>query len=251
MLALVTGASSGFGYHICKKLINQGYNVIGIARRTEKLETIKHELGTNFLPITLDISESYEKTLDKLLSLPTKFSLKEIDMVVNNAGLALGLEPAYKADIHDWYQMLDTNIKGLISITRIVLPYMEEKRDGIIINMGSIAGSYAYPGANVYGATKAFVEQFSLNLRADLAGKGIRVSNIEPGLCGNTEFSLVRFRGDLTQVKKLYDRTNPILPEDIANVVLWIASQPKHININRIELMPTSQSFNHLQVTHN
>ncbi|MDB0196287.1 NAD(P)-dependent oxidoreductase, partial [Acinetobacter baumannii] len=171
------------------------------------------------------------ENINKLFKeLPNEFQIDQIDLLVNNAGLALGLEPADKADLDDWYTMIDTNVKGLVTVTRLILPSMVKKKSGLIINMGSIAGTYPYPGGNVYGATKAFVEQFSLNLRADLAGTGVRVTNIEPGLCGGTEFSLVRFKGDQEKANSLYDKKNPILPEDIANTVAWIASQPPHIN---------------------
>ncbi len=191
-----------------------------------------------------DTAENINKLFKEL---PNEFQIDQIDLLVNNAGLALGLEPADKADLDDWYTMIDTNVKGLVTVTRLILPSMVKKKSGLIINMGSIAGTYPYPGGNVYGATKAFVEQFSLNLRADLAGTGVRVTNIEPGLCGGTEFSLVRFKGDQEKANSLYDKKNPILPEDIANTVAWIASQPPHININRIEMMPTTQTFNPLK----
>lgn len=248
MLALVTGASAGFGYSISKKLIELGYKVIGCGRRAEKLKELQQELGEKFYPLVFDMTDTVENINKALVDLPAEFQISQIDLLVNNAGLALGLEPADKSDLDDWYTMVDTNIKGLITVTRLILPNMVKKKSGLIINMGSIAGTYPYPGGNVYGATKAFVEQFSLNLRADLSGTGIRVTNIEPGLCGGTEFSLVRFKGDQEKVNSLYDKKNPILPEDIANTVAWVASQPSHININRIEMMPTSQSFNPLKV---
>lgn len=249
MLALVTGASSGFGKSITKKLIENGYKVIGIARRAEKLDKIKQELGDNFFSLPLNLCEPVNVIEGKLSSLNGDFDLNNIDLLVNNAGLALGLELAHEANLDDWYQMIDTNIKSLVTLTRLILPKMVNNKKGLIINMGSIAGTYPYPGGNTYGATKAFVDQFSLNLRADLAGTGIRVSNIEPGLCGGTEFSVVRFKGDLAKVNTLYEGTNPILPDDIAETVYWIASQPSHVNINKIEIMPTSQSFNTLKVT--
>lgn len=249
MLALVTGASSGFGKSISKKLIQNGYKVIGVARRADKLSEIQKDLGDSFLGVALDLCKTATFIEDTLGKLQGDFDINNLDLLVNNAGLALGLELAHEANLDDWYQMIDTNIKSLITLTRIILPNMVEQRKGLIINMGSIAGTYPYPGGNIYGATKAFVEQFSLNLRADLAGTGIRVSNIEPGLCGGTEFSVVRFKGDLDKVQNLYKGSNPILPEDIAETVYWIASQPSHININKIEIMPTSQSFNPLKVT--
>lgn len=248
MLVLVTGASSGFGYAIAKTLLANGHKVIGVARRTEILNKMRDDFGDQFYPLTLDMCASPEVIATTLANLPTEFALKKIDVLVNNAGLALGLESADKVNLSDWYTMIDTNVKGLVTITHVILPAMVANHSGLIINLGSIAGTYPYPGGNVYGATKAFVKQFSLNLRADLAGTGIRVTNIEPGLCGGTEFSQVRFKGDLEKVAKVYDKTNPLLPEDIANTVAWIVSQPPHMNINRIEMMPTSQSFNPLKV---
>lgn len=248
MLALVTGASAGFGYSISKKLIESDYKVIGCGRRAEKLEELQKQLGENFYPLVFDMTDTAENINKLFKELPNEFQIDQIDLLVNNAGLALGLEPADKADLDDWYTMIDTNVKGLVTVTRLILPSMVKKKSGLIINMGSIAGTYPYPGGNVYGATKAFVEQFSLNLRADLAGTGVRVTNIEPGLCGGTEFSLVRFKGDQEKANSLYDKKNPILPEDIANTVAWIASQPPHININPIEMMPTTQTFNPLKV---
>ncbi|EMX3564939.1 SDR family NAD(P)-dependent oxidoreductase, partial [Acinetobacter baumannii] len=217
MLALVTGASAGFGYSISKKLIESDYKVIGCGRRAEKLEELQKQLGENFYPLVFDMTDTAENINKLFKELPNEFQIDQIDLLVNNAGLALGLEPADKADLDDWYTMIDTNVKGLVTVTRLILPSMVKKKSGLIINMGSIAGTYPYPGGNVYGATKAFVEQFSLNLRADLAGTGVRVTNIEPGLCGGTEFSLVRFKGDQEKANSLYDKKNPILPEDIAN----------------------------------
>ena len=182
MLALVTGASAGFGYSISKKLIELGYKVIGCGRRAEKLEELKQELGEKFYPLVFDMTDTVENINKLFKELPNEFQIDQIDLLVNNAGLALGLEPADKAELDDWYTMIDTNVKGLVTVTRLILPSMVQKKSGLIINMGSIAGTYPYPGGNVYGATKAFVEQFSLNLRADLAGTGVRVTNIEPGL---------------------------------------------------------------------
>lgn len=247
MLALVTGASAGFGYSISKKLIESGYKVIGCGRRAEKLEELQKQLGENFYPLVFDMTDTAENINKLFKELPNEFQIDQIDLLVNNAGLALGLEPADKADLDDWYTMIDTNVKGLVTVTRLILPSMVKKKSGLIINMGSIAGTYPYPGGNVYGATKAFVEQFSLNLRADLAGTGVRVTNIEPGLCGGTEFSLVRFKG-IRRKLIVYTIRKINLPEDIANTVAWIASQPPHININRIEMMPTTQTFNPLKV---
>lgn len=248
MNVFVTGASAGFGAAIVRKFIKNGHNVIGAARRIERLESLKKELGDCFYPIQLDVCD--RQAVQSLInSLPVEF--KPIDILVNNAGLALGLEPAQEADFNDWQTMIDTNVTGLVSITHTLLPEMVKQRNGHIINLGSIAGTYPYPGGNVYGATKAFVKQFSLNLRSDLAGTNVKVTDIEPGLCGATEFSNVRFKGDKIKAAKVYENTNPLLPEDIAEAVFWVATQPKHVNINRIELMPVSQSFSALSVVRN
>ena len=246
--ALVTGATAGFGLAICKKLIAAGYKVIGTGRRADRLAEIHSQLGNNFLPLAFDIRDE-QAIINALNTLPEGW--QAVDLLVNNAGLALGLEPAHKADLQDWYQMIDTNIKGLITITRLVLPNMVARNHGQIINLSSIAGTYPYPGGNVYGGTKAFVTQFSLNLRADLAGKNIRVTSIEPGLCGGTEFSNVRFKGDDARVEKLYENVQYVTPQDIANMVLWLNQQPEHVNINRIEVMPTAQTFAPLNVARN
>ena len=244
--ALVTGATAGFGLAICKKLIAAGYKVIGTGRRADRLAEIHSQLGNNFLPLTFDITD-LEATKQALNQRPEGW--QAVDLLVNNAGLALGLEPVHQADLNDWAQMIDTNVKGLVNITRLVLPEMVARNHGHIINLSSIAGNYPYPGGNVYGGTKAFVTQFSLNLRADLAGTKIRVSNVEPGLCGGTEFSNVRFHGDDEKAAKVYENVQSVQPEDIANIVLWLNQQPEHVNINRIEVMPTAQSFNPLKVT--
>lgn len=242
----VTGATAGFGKSISEKLIAEGHTVIGCGRRAERLQSMRDTLGDNFHPLAFDI-QCKEAIAKAIKGLPVE--LKAIDVLVNNAGLAKGLANAQNAEIDDWEQMVDTNIKGLLHVTHHILPGMVERNRGMIINMGSIAGNWPYPGGNVYGGTKAFVRQFSLNLRADLAGTNVRVSNIEPGLCGDTEFSYVRFTGDEAKVKALYDNVDFIRPEDIANVVSWIASQPEHVNINSIEIMPVAQSFSALNVS--
>ena len=244
--ALLTGATAGFGLAICKKLIEAGYKVIGTGRRAARLAELHSQLGNDFLPLTFDITD-LEATKQALNQRPEGW--QAVDLLVNNAGLALGLEPAHQADLNDWAQMIDTNVKGLVNITRLVLPEMVARNHGHIINLSSIAGNYPYPGGNVYGGTKAFVTQFSLNLRADLAGTKIRVSNVEPGLCGGTEFSNVRFHGDNEKAAKVYENVQSVQPEDIANIVLWLNQQPEHVNINRIEVMPTAQSFNPLKIT--
>ncbi|VEJ55455.1 SDR family oxidoreductase [Pragia fontium] len=245
MVVFVTGASAGFGQAIVKKFVTEGHYVIGVARRLERLQQLKTELGDKFLPVELDVCDR-EKLLDVLQNLPAPF--KQIDLLVNNAGLALGLEMANKADFNDWVTMINTNVTALASVTHAILPQMVEQNRGHVINIGSIAGTYPYPGGNVYGATKAFVKQFSLNLRADLAGTAIRVTDVEPGLCGTTEFSNVRFKGDDTKAASLYENVQPLTSADIAETVFWIASQPTHVNVNRIELMPVAQSFSPLKI---
>ncbi|NBI13179.1 SDR family NAD(P)-dependent oxidoreductase [[Haemophilus] felis] len=243
--ALVTGATAGFGLAICKTLLQAGYRVIGTGRRAERLTQLQQEFGDQFFPLAFDISDM-QQTEAALNSRPEHW--QQIDLLVNNAGLALGIEPAHKTNLQDWHQMIDTNIKGLVTITRLLLPAMVERNQGHIINLGSIAGNYPYPGGNIYGGTKAFVKQFSLNLRADLAGTMIRVSNVEPGLCGGTEFSNVRFKGDDEKASNLYKNVKYVTAQDIANIVLWLNQQPEHVNINRIEVMPTAQTFSALAV---
>ena len=246
MNILVTGVTAGFGKAIAELLISKGHTVIGTGRRQEKLDELKTQLGDNFIPLNFDVSD-LPATKTALQTLPTDLR-NHIDVLVNNAGLALGLEPADKTDFADWQQMVNTNILGLIHLTHEILPFMVANNDGYIINLSSTAGSYPYFGGNVYGATKAFVTQFSLNLRADLVGKNIRVSNIEPGLCGGTEFSNIRFHGDDAKAAQVYDSVQYITPQDIANMVAWLIEQPKHVNINRIEVMPTAQTFAGLKV---
>lgn len=238
-IALVTGASSGFGQATCRKLIADGYKVIGTARREDKLKSLASELGCNFLPLVLDVTKK-DAVESLLLQLPREF--QPIDILINNAGLALGLEPAYQANYDDWETMIETNIIGLVHLTHQILPGMVERNFGYIINLGSVAGSYAYKGGNVYGASKAFVKQFSANLRTDLLGKKIRVTNIEPGLCGGTEFSNVRFHGNNEQAAAVYKGVDYITPDDIANTISWLVNTPPHFNVTSIEIMPVAQA---------
>lgn len=246
MIAMVTGASSGFGEAISRQLVSAGHKVIGTGRRAERLAALGDELGDSFLPLVFDVQDK-TATQAAIAGLPAAW--QEVDLLVNNAGLALGLEPAHKADLEDWEQMIATNIRGLTLLTRLLLPGMVARNRGHVVNIGSIAGTYPYPGGNVYGATKAFVKQFSLNLRADLAGTAIRVTNVEPGLCGGTEFSNVRFHGDDAKAATVYQGVQAIQPEDIANTVLWVSQQPAHVNINSIEIMPVAQTFGPLQIS--
>ncbi len=246
MNILITGVTAGFGKQIAIDLINKGHTVIGTGRRQANLEQLQQQLGERFIPLIFDIAD-LSATKTALATLPADL-LTNIDVLINNAGLALGLEPADKTDFADWQQMVNTNVMGLIHLTHEILPHMVANNDGYIMNLSSTAGNYPYFGGNVYGATKAFVTQFSLNLRADLVGKNIRVTNIEPGLCGGTEFSNVRFHGDDSKASQVYENIDYITPQDISNMVMWLVEQPKHVNINRIEVMPTAQTFAGLKV---
>lgn len=246
MNILITGVTAGFGRQIAIDCIKNGFTVIGTGRREHKLDELQSELGDNFIPLCFDVSD-ISATKAALEILPAEIR-QNIDVLINNAGLALGLDSADKASMSDWQTMINTNTLGLVNITREILPNMVAKNDGLIINISSIAGNYPYFGGNVYGATKAFVTQFSLNLRADLIGKNVRITNIEPGLCGDTEFSNVRFHGDDERASKVYENVEFIRPQDISNMVLWLINQPKHININRLEVMPTAQTFAGLTV---
>jgi len=239
MTIFITGASAGFGKACAKRFAAAGAKLVLAARRIELLEKLKTELPVPVHIISLDVRDR-SRVEETIAELPIEFS--EIDVLINNAGLALGLEPANMTDLDDWDIMVDTNIKGLLYCTRLLLPGMVERNRGHIINLGSVAGTYPYPGGNVYGATKAFVRQFSLNLRADLLGTKIRVTDVEPGLA-ETEFSVVRFKGDYERAKKFYAGTEPITAEDIGEIVFWISTMPGHLNINRIEVMPVCQSF--------
>jgi 3-hydroxy acid dehydrogenase/malonic semialdehyde reductase len=243
---LITGASSGFGVAAARRFAALGDRVIAAARRTDRLRDLAKELGPDvLLPLTLDVRD--RASVEQITAtLPPDFA--EVDILVNNAGLALGLEPAQEADVGQWEQMIETNCTGLVYMTRALLPQMVARRRGHVVNLGSIAGTYPYPGGNVYGATKAFVHQFSLNLRSDLHGTGIRVTCVEPGMSGGTEFSDVRFGGDHERAAAVYSGVQPLTADDIAAAIEWATSQPPHVNVNIIELMPTSQSFAPFQV---
>ncbi len=239
MIVLVTGATAGFGEATARRFVREGHKVIISGRRAERLSALADELGEAVHPAQFDVQDR-AAVAAAIEGLPDGFA--EIDVLVNNAGLALGLDPAQSADLADWDTMIDTNIKGLAYCTRAVLPGMIARNRGHIINLGSVAGSYPYPGGNVYGASKAFVHQFSLNLRADLHGSDIRVTSVEPGLA-ETEFSLVRFKGDKDKSKGPYQGLDPLTGDDIADIIYYAASSPAHVNINRIEVMPARQSF--------
>ncbi|MDR5906888.1 SDR family NAD(P)-dependent oxidoreductase [Franzmannia qiaohouensis] len=241
-IALITGATSGFGRATAYRFAEAGWSLILTGRRSERLKALESELGTkvDILTLTLDVrdAEAVKAAIDGLDA-----RWREITCLVNNAGLALALEPAQRVDLNDWHTMIDTNITGLVNVTHAALPLLIATGKGAsIVNIGSVAGSYPYPGSHVYGATKAFVQQFSYNLRCDLKGSGVRVTDVAPGLA-ETEFMLVRSKGDQEASKALYDGANPLQAEDIAAQVFYVATLPEHININRLEIMPTSQSW--------
>jgi 3-hydroxy acid dehydrogenase/malonic semialdehyde reductase len=247
MNVLVTGASSGFGAEIARRFVRAGHRVVGAGRRVDRLEALRAELGADRLSILpLDVRDA-AAVAQAIAGLPP--DLAAVDLLVNNAGLALGLEPAQAASLDDWNQMVDTNCKGLMTVTRAVLPGMVARNRGHVVNLGSTAASWPYAGANVYGATKAFVHQFSLNLRADLAGTRVRVTVIEPGMVGGTEFANVRFHGDDARAAEVYAGADPLTPGDVAETVFWAATLPERVNINLIELMPVNQSFAGYAVT--
>ena len=236
----ITGATSGFGAASARKFAADGARLVLAGRRAERLDALKKELKVPVHTIVLDVRD--RTAVEKAITgLPAEFAA--IDVLVNNAGLALGIEPAHKTDLNDWDQMVDTNIKGLMYVARAILPGMVERKRGHIINLGSVAGNYPYPGGNVYAGTKAFVEQFSLALRADLMGMKVRVTSIEPGMC-ETEFSIVRFAGDKEKAAKVYEGVKPLSADDVAECIHWVAALPDHININILEVMPVQQAFN-------
>lgn len=248
MIVFITGATAGFGAAMARTFVQNGHKVLISGRREDRLQALSAELGDAVLPVVLDVTDkaSIKAALD---GLPAEW--KQIDVLINNAGLALGVTPAHESSLDDWDTMIATNCAGLVAMTRAILPDMVQRGSGTVINLGSVAGATPYPGGNVYGATKAFVEQFTLNLRADLVGTGVRATNLAPGLCGGTEFSNVRLKGNDEAAAKVYEGTVPLTAEDIANTAYWIATLPPHININRIEMMPTCQGYGPLAIKRN
>jgi 3-hydroxy acid dehydrogenase/malonic semialdehyde reductase len=245
-IALVTGASAGFGEACAEAFVRAGMTVIAAGRRKERLEALAARLGNEQVhPLVLDVRDraAVEEAVSRLPP-----ALAAVDVLVNNAGLALGLEPAHRASLDEWEIMIATNCRGLVTMTRAVLPGMVERNRGHVVNVGSVAASYPYPGGNVYGATKAFVHQFTLNLRADLAGTAVRATVIEPGMA-ETEFSLVRFQGDAAKARKVHEGVTPLSPKDVAEVILWTVSLPAHVNVNALELMPVQQAFSNFTVS--
>lgn len=236
----ITGATSGFGKACAELFASRGWRLIICGRRQERLNQMKNQLRDSAVYATILDVRDRQQVQEVIGGLPADFC--KIDVLVNNAGLALGLEPAHKADLDDWDTMIDTNIKGLCYLTRAILPGMVARKAGHIINIGSVAGNWPYPGGNTYGGTKAFVKQFSNNLRADLLGTAIRVTNIEPGLA-DTEFSTIRFHGNKEKADKVYKGTQPLTGSDIAEIAYWVTTVPPHVNINSLEVMPVCQSW--------
>lgn len=240
---LITGATAGFGAASARRFAREGWNVIGTGRRAERLQGLKDELGDAFHPAVFDVTDE-KAMLSAIADLPEK--CKGIDLLINNAGLALGTAAAPGTSLDEWKTMINTNVTALVTLTHHLLPVLIERK-GAIINLASVAATYPYTGGNVYGGTKAFVRQFSLGLRSDLHGKGVRVTSIEPGMC-ETEFTLVRTGGNKEASDNLYRGVNPLKAEDIAETLYWVASLPPHMNINTLEMMPVHQSFAGFQV---
>ena len=237
---VITGATSGFGKACVERFAADGANLSLVGRREERLKALKQQYPElNILLIPLDVRDR-KAVFDSFENLPESFA--DIDILVNNAGLALGLEPSWETNLDDWETMVDTNIKGALYCTRALLPGMVQRRKGSIVNIGSVAGNWPYPGGNVYGATKAFLQQFSRNLRCDLLGKNIRVTNIEPGMA-ETEFSINRFKGDEEKAANVYRGIQPLKSDDIAEAVHWVVHLPPHVNVNTLELMATNQAW--------
>jgi len=240
---LISGATAGFGAATARRFIAAGWRVIGTGRRADRLDALKAELGERFHGATFDITDEAAMAA-ALAALPADFA--KIDVLLNNAGLALGTKPAPQTKLSDWKTMIGTNVTGLVTLTHHLLPGLIERR-GAIVNIASVASNWPYAGGNVYGGTKAFVRQFSLGLRSDLQGTGVRVTSIEPGLC-ESEFTLVRNGGDKAAYDALYGGADPLQPQDIADTVFWVATLPAHVNINSLEIMPVSQSFAGFQI---
>jgi len=240
MIAFITGATAGYGYATAEKFLRAGWSVVAAGRRVERVEPLRETYGERVLALKMDVTRR-DQVLRAVEGLPAAF--KAVDVLVNNAGGAYGLEPAHRAVLDDRDTMVDINVRGLMYCTRALLPGMVERNRGHVVNIGSVAGEFPYPGGNVYGGVKAFTHQFSLNLRADLLGSNVRVTCIEPGLSGGTEFSEVRFKGDKAKAAAVYAGTEPMTADDIADAVYWVATRPARVNINTVSMMATCQAF--------
>jgi 3-hydroxy acid dehydrogenase / malonic semialdehyde reductase len=245
MVVFITGATAGFGQVTARKFAKDGAKVIGTGRRKNRLDELHAELGDAFLPLAFDVGKRAEVER-AIASLPPDFAA--VDVLINNAGGAIGLDPGQSANLDDWDAMIDANVKGLVYCTRLLLPGMVERNRGHIVNLGSVAAEWPYPGGNVYCGAKAFAHQFSFCLRADLFGTAIRVTDVQPGLVGGTEFSEVRFKGDQKRAQAVYEGTQPLTPDDIADIIHWVATRPAHVNVNSIQIMPVTQAFGALPV---
>ncbi len=246
-VALVTGATSGIGEACAERLVRDGALVVAVGRRADRLAALADRLGPRLHPLPLDVTDRAAAEA-ALSSLPAPFLAP--DILINSAGMALGLEPVHRTSLEDWDRMIETNCRALVSMCRLVLPGMVTRGRGHVVNIGSVAGSYPYPGGNVYGASKAFVRQFSLAIRSDLLGTPVRVTNVEPGMV-DTEFSLVRFAGDRARADGVYAGMTPLSGADVADVVAWCVSRPAHVNVNTIEVMPTQQAVGPFAVHRN
>jgi len=238
MKVFVTGATSGFGEEIARRFIKEGHQVVAAGRRKERLEKLAAETGCAYEVLNVTDKDAVFEVFSRHT---------DVDVLVNNAGLALGLEPAQETNIDDWERMVDTNIKGVIYCARAVLPSMVARNKGHIISIGSAAGNWPYPGGNVYGSTKAFVQQFARNIRNDLFGTKVRSTNIEPGMA-DTEFSTIRFKGDKTKADKVYEGTQALTAVDLAEAVYWVSTLPEHVNVNTLEMMSVNQSWNAFRI---
>lgn len=241
MIVFVTGATAGIGAAIVRRFVGEGHRVIAAGRRAERLEALRRELGESVFPLVLDVCDR-AAVMKAFETLPAGFA--EVDVLVNNAGLSLGLEPSYEADLDDWDRMIDTNVKGLVYCTRAALPGMVARNRGHVVNISSIAADYPYAGSHVYSGTKAFVHQFGLAVRADLLGTAVRLTDVQPGMTAGTEFSDVRFKGDGARARQAYEGVETLTPDDIAECVHWAATLPARVNVNTIQVMPVCQAPN-------
>lgn len=241
-VAFITGATSGFGRATARRFAEAGWSLVLSGRRLERLQALQQELGDKVAVHIAELDVRDAKAVQQMVDdLPEGFA--RIHSLINNAGLALAPEPAQNVALQDWHTMIDTNITGLVNVTHAVLPRLLETGKGAsIVNIGSVAGEWPYPGGHVYGASKAFVKQFSYNLRCDLIATGVRVTDIAPGMA-ETEFTLVRTKGNQAASDAMYGSTTPLSAEDIAEQIFYVCTLPDHININRLEVMPSRQAW--------